>query len=422
MVGKASPDTGRRTRPKDRRARIAAAAAVAFAERGYHGVSVEDIATEVGVTKSALYRHFPGKYALFLNSTLMLIESLEGALDSVPDDPDRDPYETLRAQLSAIVAVTVEQRRTAGIYRWERRYLRKEDRPVIRERSWAVNARIRRCLRQIRPDLTEDEGFVLVVAMLSTIGSITMHNLTLPPRYMEQLLLDACTALIGTRFSPVPTEAPAPEPADRSGQDNMRESLLRSAIVLFHQRGYKEVAVEDIAATVGLPASGIYRYFGSKADILAAAFQRAADRLETAVAAATAPAADPEEALRALVSIYVELSFSHRELMSVYFAELVNVPDAARSDLRLRQRANVEQWSSYLQAICEDLSPADARFLMYAAINLVPDLGVLLGTSAAQQRAANIRECMLAVLLSRSGRPAGAAAEVGPTPTIGSAH
>ncbi|MCD2114580.1 hypothetical protein LQ384_26095 [Rhodococcus rhodochrous] len=79
--------------------------------------------------------------------------------------------------------------------------------------------------------------------------------------------------------------------------------------------------------------------------------------------------------LRSPVSIYVDLSFSQRELMSVYFAELVNVPDASRADLRLRQRANVEQWSSYLQAICDGLSAADARFLMYAAINLVPDLG-----------------------------------------------
>lgn len=422
VVGKTSPDTGRRTRPKDRRARIAAAAAVAFAERGYHGVSVEDIATEVGVTKSALYRHFPGKYALFLNSALMLIDSLEGALDSVPDDPARDPRETLRAQMSAIIAVTVEQRRSAGIYRWERRYLRKEDRPAIRERSWAVNARIRRPLHQIRPDLSDEDAFVLVAAMLSTIGSITVHNLTLPPRYMEQLVLDACTALAETRFSPAPAAPERVAAADRPGQDNMRENLLRSAVGLFHQRGYNEVAVEDIAATVGLPASGIYRYFVSKSDILAAAFHRAADRLETAVAAGTAAASDPEDALRSLVSIYVDLSFSQRELMSVYFAELVNVPDASRADLRLRQRANVEQWSSYLQAICDGLSAADARFLMYAAINLVPDLGVLLGTSAAQQQAENIHRCMLAVLLSRSGQRLGHGEDAPCTPTIGSAH
>ncbi len=65
-----SPPVERRSRPKDRRDRIATAAAIAFSERGYHGgVSVEDIAAEVGITKSALYRHFPGgKYALFLNS------------------------------------------------------------------------------------------------------------------------------------------------------------------------------------------------------------------------------------------------------------------------------------------------------------------------------------------------------------------
>jgi len=126
--------------------------------------------------------------------------------------------------------------------------------------------------------------------------------------------------------------------------------------------------------------------------------------------------------LRSSVSIYVDLSFSQRELMSVYFAELVNVPDASRADLRLRQRANVEQWSSYLQAICDGLSAADARFLMYAAINLVPDLGVLLGTSAAQQQAENIHRCMLAVLLSRSGQRLGHGEDAPCTPTIGSAH
>lgn len=399
MVGRTSPVEGRRTRPKDRRAQIAAAAAIAFAERGYHGVGVEDIAAEVGVTKSALYRHFPGKYALFLNSTMTLIESLECALDSVPDDPGADPNETLRAQLAAIVAVTIEQRRAAGIYRWERRYLRAEDKPVIRERSWAVNARVRKSLVRLRPDLSDDDAFVLVAAMFSTIGSITLHRLALPVRHMEQLLLDACAALAETRLSPAPATMAVPEAASASGPDNMRENILRSAIGLFHARGYSEVAVEDIAAGVGLPASGIYRYFTSKSDILAAAFYRAADRLETAISAGTVAEAGPEETIRSLVSIYVDLSFSQRELMSVYFAELVNVPPGPRADLRLRQRANVEQWSAHLQAARAELSGADARFLMHAAINLVPDLGVLLGREAALRSAEIIPGLMMSVLL-----------------------
>jgi len=37
-----------------------------FAERGYEGGSMRTIAERVGVTEPALYRHFPGKEALFL--------------------------------------------------------------------------------------------------------------------------------------------------------------------------------------------------------------------------------------------------------------------------------------------------------------------------------------------------------------------
>ena len=37
-----------------------------FAERGYDGGSMREIAKRVGVTEPAIYRHFPGKEALFL--------------------------------------------------------------------------------------------------------------------------------------------------------------------------------------------------------------------------------------------------------------------------------------------------------------------------------------------------------------------
>ena len=37
-----------------------------FAEKGYDGGSMREIATRVGVSEPALYRHFPGKEALFL--------------------------------------------------------------------------------------------------------------------------------------------------------------------------------------------------------------------------------------------------------------------------------------------------------------------------------------------------------------------
>lgn len=47
------------------RERIVEAAFALFAERGYHAVSVRDIAAVVGIKDASLYNHFSGKQALF---------------------------------------------------------------------------------------------------------------------------------------------------------------------------------------------------------------------------------------------------------------------------------------------------------------------------------------------------------------------
>ena len=54
-----------RTRPRDRRASILAAARARFHRHGYSGTSLEDIAGDLGITAPALYRHFRGKDALY---------------------------------------------------------------------------------------------------------------------------------------------------------------------------------------------------------------------------------------------------------------------------------------------------------------------------------------------------------------------
>lgn len=50
---------------RDTRAAVLAAALDLFAERGFHGTSMREIARAVGVRESALYHHFPNKQALF---------------------------------------------------------------------------------------------------------------------------------------------------------------------------------------------------------------------------------------------------------------------------------------------------------------------------------------------------------------------
>lgn len=60
-----------RSRAKaDRRRAILDAAARLFAERGYNGVSIEELGAAAGVSGPALYRHFSGKQAM-LSALLM---------------------------------------------------------------------------------------------------------------------------------------------------------------------------------------------------------------------------------------------------------------------------------------------------------------------------------------------------------------
>ena len=55
----------KRLKAAERRASILAVAKVLFADRGFHGVSVDEIARRLGVSPAVLYRHFDSKEALY---------------------------------------------------------------------------------------------------------------------------------------------------------------------------------------------------------------------------------------------------------------------------------------------------------------------------------------------------------------------
>jgi AcrR family transcriptional regulator len=68
-VPMAPPSTSRMTREQSRantRERLLAAARSVFARAGFHGASVEEIASEAGFSTGALYSNFEGKEDLFL--------------------------------------------------------------------------------------------------------------------------------------------------------------------------------------------------------------------------------------------------------------------------------------------------------------------------------------------------------------------
>jgi AcrR family transcriptional regulator len=90
---------GQRTRQA-----ILDAALHAFAEKGYFGSSLRDIATAVDVRESALYNHFPSKEALFNALILADQQSKAERLSAVMADPITD----VRATLTRFVVLALE--------------------------------------------------------------------------------------------------------------------------------------------------------------------------------------------------------------------------------------------------------------------------------------------------------------------------
>jgi AcrR family transcriptional regulator len=83
--------------------RLLAAATELFAARGYHGVSVRDLATVMGVKPSSLYAHYASKEELYGDLVLLANEEIATRLREAVLVADPAPDETLAALMRAYV-------------------------------------------------------------------------------------------------------------------------------------------------------------------------------------------------------------------------------------------------------------------------------------------------------------------------------
>ncbi|MFZ3598375.1 TetR/AcrR family transcriptional regulator [Streptomyces sp. BH104] len=355
------------TRPRNRRQLIVEAAGRLFSERGYHAASMEEIASGVGITAAALYRHFPNKYALFSEIAHAMVDGLVATLDELP--PEADTAELL----TALVRITVKRRAEGGVYRWEARYLNRDDRRLLRGKFARVVGRVTEAVRREHPG---ERAELRVVAALGAIGSITMHHTSIAQRRSEELLLTCALRLVATdaarpaEGSGRPVELPA-LPVARS----RRAEILSAAVPLFARDGFANVTNGQIAEAVGLAPSALYRHYPGKVDILAAACMQAAGLLAQAVDQNLAGTADPHEAVAALAATYVGYSFEHTALTSVAEAEFVGLPAQLQRPLILAQREHIAVWEQQLRLARPELDPRQARVLVHAGFGVVVEAG-----------------------------------------------
>ena len=368
--------SGRRS--SNRKAQLTDAAAELFRLRGYHGVSVNDIAAAAGVTGPAVYRHFGGKQDMLAHVLFAgldrFAEVADTALDSGADNPDA----VIAKLTGGLSALAVQRREVTALWRWQGLHLEKAERRKIRGRAAEIMGRWVLALRDARPELAEPDATLLAWAALSVFGSVADHHVCLPRRRFERKLCDMANAVL--RVQPHPAKAEESE-SDRTGWQfeanppSRREELLSQATALFRDRGYHAVSMEDIGAQAGIAGPSIYRYFSGKAEILMAAGYRMADRLTIAADRAVESASDPEDALTKLVRSYVDIVLRSDNLMMLYTDPVVDLPDRDARELCRLQRSYVARWVRLLSEVSPKLDTPAARITVHAALTIVNDLG-----------------------------------------------
>jgi TetR/AcrR family transcriptional regulator, cholesterol catabolism regulator len=178
-----------------RREELTRIAARLFAEQGYQGTSVADLAEELGVQKPSLYHHIASKEDLLWEVAWEGAGAFHAALDAVP--ADAPAAERIRLALRAHLAVVAEQVDIATVFVREWRYLEgdRHDRFLAERRRY--EERIRDLFRegversQLRTDLD-----VPTAALLFLSAANWAYTWLRPGSDTEQLADRLYTALL----------------------------------------------------------------------------------------------------------------------------------------------------------------------------------------------------------------------------------
>jgi AcrR family transcriptional regulator len=143
-------------------------AARLFAERGFHGTSMDALAQALGVQKGSLYSLTGSKQELLYATMREGASAFHAALDAVPEDAPA--FERVRLALRGHLRVVSEQLDVATVFIREWRYLEDAYRDEIREERRRYEERWRALFREgvesggFRTDLDAGAATLLVLS------------------------------------------------------------------------------------------------------------------------------------------------------------------------------------------------------------------------------------------------------------------
>ncbi|MDW4907528.1 TetR/AcrR family transcriptional regulator [Streptomyces sp. ADMS] len=163
-----------RTDAPTRREQILKEAARLFAERGFHGVGVDEIGAAVGISGPGLYRHFPGKDAmlaeLLVGISGQLLTGAKRRVAEVGEGAD-GPGGLLDSLIEGHIDFALDDRPLITLHDRELDRLRDSDRKLVRQLQRQYVELWVEVVREAYPELTEPTARSAVHSVFGLLNS-----------------------------------------------------------------------------------------------------------------------------------------------------------------------------------------------------------------------------------------------------------
>ncbi|MEU9884524.1 TetR/AcrR family transcriptional regulator [Sphaerisporangium sp. NPDC051011] len=357
-------DQAPRRRPRDRRRQILDAGAALFVSRGFEQTGMSDIAERVGISASALYRHFPSKRH-------MLSEVVSGGLEPMFAAIETAELHDVDAALDHLAGIALDGHELGVLWQREARHLLPVDQVRLTRRLLAGHRRFAAWVRTASPAVNDGSADFLAWALLALLVSPSFHHVDIGRAEYQQILARLLGAVFEFRLGDVELRAGTGASAQPLMPASRREALLAQATRMFARSGFESVSLEEIAAAVGIAGPSVYNHFATKADLLTLSFRRTIEVLFSGVGAAYASGGDAEATLRTLAGSYVDFTRGNQDFVGVLITEPRHLSPVEQEVARRAQHDYLTEWTHLLQLSRPSLTPGEARIRVHAVVDII---------------------------------------------------
>ena len=183
-----------------------------------------------------------------------------------------------------------------------------------------------------------------------------------------------------------------------------RDRILKTAIVLFNERGVHTIGIDRIIAESGVSKRTFYNYFPSKVDLIAAYL----DfwhwlRFKNLNKYATRAGGDPKAELLAIFD-FLEYWFSEQDFRGCAFARGLNdFNDDASKTLRAKVGLHFDEWANFIKPRLSQLvEPDRVEVLLPQFLSLITGTTVVAHASGNTNIAQLNKQIAIALLSDRA--------------------